>query len=491
MRSTFFGIQTGLRGLMAQQRALDTTGHNITNANTPGYSRQVTNLTTTSPYTMPSFNRPATAGQIGTGVTAEAVERMRSAFLDDQIRNESETLGYWAAQAETLIQVEGIFGEPSNSGLRNALDAFWKSMEDLSLHPESMPIRAIVRQRGVELADMIQHTYRQLSDTQKAVDQAITLKVDEINGIAQQIADLNDQISKAVGVGLRPNDLLDRRDLLITKLSKMVNISTFNGDNGSITVNIGGMSLVAGERAYKLTTVQNPLNNNLVDVRWVDFQDPSSPPDLLPVDVTNGELKGMLDVRDVKVAGLVTQLNDLATELITNVNAQHALGYDLNGNLGDGTVVGPPPSSLFFAGTDASDIAVAPLITADDAGLRLIAASSTATGVPGDGGNALRIAQLNQAKIMNGGTATYSEFLGAMVANLGVDSDQAQTMETNQTTLIDHLTKQSESIAGVSLDEEVANMVKFQHGYDAAARVITTMDEMIDVIINRMGVVGR
>ncbi len=483
MRSTFFGIQTGLRGLMAQQRALDTTGHNITNANTPGYSRQVTNLATTSPYTVPSFGRPAAAGQIGTGVTADAVERMRSAFLDDQIRNESETLGYWAAQSETLTQVEGILGEPSDTGLSNALDVFWKSMQDLSLHPESMPIRTIVRQRGVELADMIQHTYTQLNDTQKSVDQAITLKVDEINGIAQQIADLNDQISKAVGVGLQPNDLLDRRDLLVTKLSKMVNISTFNGENGAVTVNIGGISLVAGEQAHKLTTVPNALNGGLVDVRWADFQDPSSPPDLLPADVTNGELKGMLDVRDVKLAGYMSQLNDLAAGLITNVNAQHAgpAGFDLNGN----------PGGAFFAGTDASNIAVDPAIMAGDPGLRLIAASSSATGVPGDGSNALKIAQLNQAKIMNGGTATYSEFLGAMVSNLGVDSDQAKTMETNQTTLIDHLTKQSESIAGVSLDEEAANMIKFQHGYDAAARVITTMDEMLDVIINSMGVVGR
>ncbi|MCL4515590.1 MAG: flagellar hook-associated protein FlgK [Firmicutes bacterium] len=487
MRSTFFGIQTGLRGLMAQQRALDTTGHNIANANTPGYSRQVTNLTTTSPYTVPSFGRPAAAGQIGTGVAAEAVERMRSAFLDDQIRNESETLGYWAAQSETLTQVEGILGEPSNSGLRNALDAFWKSMQDLSLHPESMPIRAIVRQRGVELADMIQHTYAQLSDTQKSVDQAITLKVDEINGIARQIADLNDQISKAVGVGLQPNDLLDRRDLLVTKLSKMVNVSTFNGENGALTVNIGGISLVAGEQAHQLTTVPNAANNNLVDVQWADFTNPSPPPALLPADVTNGELKGMLDVRDVKLAGYMTNLNDLATGLIApgpaqSVNSRHQAGFDLTG----------APGGVFFtAGSNASNITVDAAILNGDPGLRLIAASSTAAGVPGDGSNALSIAQLNQAKLMNGGTATYSEFLGAMVSNLGVDSDQAKTMETNQTTLIDHLTKQSESIAGVSLDEEAANMMKFQHGYDAAARVITTMDEMIDVIINRMGVVGR
>ncbi|MDI3281485.1 MAG: flagellar hook-associated protein FlgK, partial [Bacillota bacterium] len=201
MRTTFFGLETARRALFAQQRALDLTGHNIANANTPGYSRQVARLEATDPFTMPSFLRPGIPGQIGTGMEIAAIERMRDAFLEGQIRYESQALGRWEVRRDQLSQVELIVNEPSDTGVRGALDAFWKALQDLSKNPENGATRAVVVQKAVALTNVLNHTYLQLEQLRAAVDEAVAVKVDRIDTLATQIAELNDKIARARAVG--------------------------------------------------------------------------------------------------------------------------------------------------------------------------------------------------------------------------------------------------------------------------------------------------
>lgn len=468
MRSTFFGLETARRGLFAFQQALDTTGHNISNANTPGYSRQVVRLSETTPFSPPSFSRPSMAGMIGTGVEVASIERMRDEFLDTEVRNESQSLGRWETRRDLLAEVELIYTEPSDSGIRSSLDAMWTSLQNLANHPEDGEARSVVKQTAAAFADTVRHTYDQLSELRKSIDQSISVKVDDINRIASQIANLNDQIMKANTAGLNANDFKDQRQLLIKDLSKLVNIGVTEGARGDVMVTVAGTPLVDLNQARSIEAVADPLNGNLVNLQWSDTGD--------PVYVSNGQLQGLLEMRDTVVVDYMSQLDSFASAIISQVNTQHGLGRDLSGN----------PGIAFFTGADASDITFNPALMANGS---LIAASQS--GQPGDGSNALAIANLNKQKLMGGGTLTFEEYFRATISQLGVESQDAEKRTENSDALIGHLETQAESVSGVSLDEEMTNMIKYQHGYNATARVITTMDEMIDTIINRMGTVGR
>ena len=467
MRSTFFGLEIGRRAIMAQRTALDVTSHNIANANTPGFSRQQAVLSTTTPYPVPAIQRGVGAGQLGTGVTVAEIKRIRDAFTDQQIRQEAQELGRWATRRDLLSQVELIFNEPSDWGIREAMDLFWQSLQGLSQHPEDMSYRAVVRQRAMVLADAFQDARRQLLVLRADVNLGAGVKVEEINAIAQQIASLNSQIGKIIAVGDVPNDLFDKRDLLLEQLAEVVNISVSERHQGMISVNVGGALLVEGTTAFAMVARPKVDNPELLEILWERNQQ--------PVLIESGILRGMLDFRDGDIPAYVAKLDHLASVLIEAINEVHQQGIDLSGDTGQ----------PFFLGTDAGTIAVNPWL--ED--LNRIAASRT--GEKGDGSNARAMAELKHELLFNDGTANPSEFFGALIAALGVDTQQSQVRARNQEILVAHLKDRQEMVAGVSLDEEMTNLIRFQHAYNAAARVITAMDEAVDTIINRMGLVGR
>jgi flagellar hook-associated protein 1 FlgK len=305
MRSAFFGIETARRGLFAFQQALDTTGHNISNANTPGYSRQVVRLSETTPFAPPSFNRPSMPGMLGTGVEVSSIDRMRDEFIDTELRNESQSLGRWETRRDLLAEVELIYTEPSDSGIRSALDAMWTSMQNLANHPEDGEARSVVKQTSAAFADTVRHTYDQLNALRKSLDESITVKVDDINRKASQIANLNDQIMKATTAGLNPNDFKDQRELLLKDLSKIVNIGVTEGTRGDVMVTIAGTPLVDLNQARSIEAVPDPLNGNLVNLQWSDTGD--------PVYVSNGQLQGLFEMRDTVVVDYINQLNKRCT----------------------------------------------------------------------------------------------------------------------------------------------------------------------------------
>lgn len=457
----FFGLEIARRALFANQHGMNITAHNIANANTPGYSRQRVVLGTTESYPAPYWNRPLTQGQLGTGVEVESIRRVRDNYFDSQIRRENQSLGYWEVKDNSLKQVESTFNEPSDAGILNIMGEFWNAWQQLSKNPESLSTRSTT----LEMARMLTTSFNQvdgkLTRLQDNLNEQVALKVDEINSVAQKISTLNQDILKVKAYGSEPNDLMDQRDLLIDQLSKLVDVQVRELETGVSLISINGMLLV-GDNSANLMKVQSS-SGTYYDVLWEISG--------LKVDLSGGELKGLIDARDTTVQGYRTSLDNVASALITNVNNLHQLGYGL-----DGTTTG----KNFFTGTKASDIDV----HSDVSDPKNVAASLS--GAPGDNSNALAIAQLKDALVVNG-TSTIDSTYRSVIANLGVESQESERMVSNGKIYYDLIENHRQSVSGVSLDEEASNMIKYQRAYEAAARITSVFDDMLDVLINRMG----
>jgi flagellar hook-associated protein 1 FlgK len=456
-----YGILNVARGaLLTQQKAIDVTGHNIANVNTPGYSRQRVNMETNTPI-------PFAPGQMGTGVNAVEIQRIYDRFLGVQISNENQNLGRWEAQKECIEKAEMILDETSGYGLSHAMSEFWNAWQDLANNPAGHAERTSLKSKSETLANTFNKIYSDLKQIQKDTDDSLKGTIQEINLIADQIADLNQQISQIEVTGQNANDLRDSRDLLLNELSSMIDINTSEGENGEINVSVsGGRPLVQGNSSWNLSTETN--GSGLQDIVWLDG---SGNPTNITDGISGGQLKGWVEARDASIPGYLSRLDDLVTTLISEVNTLHQSGFDLNSNSGE----------VFFAGTSAADIAVNSDIVND---VNRIAASGTAGGVPGDNSMAVAIAELQYALTMSGGTATFDDYYNSIVSDVGNDGQTASTHFDHQTSMVTQLNNYRESISGVSLDEEMINLIKFQHAYDAAAKLITTVDELLNTVIN-------
>lgn len=449
MIPSLMGLETALRGLMAQQAAIDTTAHNIANASTVGYSRQQAVLEPTPAYTDASVAGPTQAGQIGTGVDVQSYQRIRDSFIDLQLRAQTMRQGSAQAQADGLSQVEGTLNEPSDTGLSTLFSQFWAAWQDVSNAPENLATRQTLVQTADSLASGLNTLSSQLSTISDQTDQNVTLTLDNVNSIGTQIASLNAAIEETNTTGQSPNDLLDRRDVLVDQLAQLGNVAvSSDGSLGGIDVTIGGATLVSDRAAS--TLAESDLSS-----------------------LTSGKLAGLVALRDMTLPGYQDSLDAIASKLITTVNTQHKLGYDLDGNKGVD----------FFTGTGADDIAVNSSIMASP---RTIAASS-ASGDGGDSANALAIADLQQTAV--DGSTIDSDY-STLVTTIGSDSQRAQNDVDTTTALVNSLTDRRQSVSGVSLDEEMTNLVGFQRAYTAAARVMTAMDDMLDTLISKTGSVG-
>jgi len=446
--STFMGLETTLRGILAQQLALDVTGHNIANANTVGYSRQRASLVATDPYTVPGVTRPPQAGQLGTGVDVDQYERVRDAFIDIQLRAQTMLNGANQATQDGLQQVEQAFNEPSDSGLNSLLAKYWSAWQDVSNSPENLATRQALAAAASSLAGGFNQVSQQLSTLQSQTATNVTYTINDVNSIGTQIAALNDAIAKSTVTGDHPNDLLDQRDLLIDKLSELGNVALANGANGAVDVSIGGAALVTG--ATSATLAEASLTS-----------------------LTSGKLSALVRLRDTTIPGYQTQLNTIASTLISQTNTAHAAGFDLSGTAG----------GTFFTGTDAATIGVNSALVTNPA---LIAASGN--GQPGNAAAALAINTLRGTAVI--GSATIDQAYSQLVTRIGSDSQEAQRSLDTSSLLASTLQSKRDSVSGVSLDEEMTNLVRFQRGYQASARALSAMDDMLDTLITRTGRVG-
>jgi flagellar hook-associated protein 1 FlgK len=473
MTSAFFGLDLALRALQAQQMGIDVTSHNVANANTEGFSRQNVVITTTEPWAMPGMNRPATAGQLGTGAMATDVQRARDMFLDAQYRTELGTLKNSEARQDALEQVEVTLDEPQGVGLNNLLSEFYQSWNDLAADPSDLPVRTTVAQQSISLTDAFNRTAGQLVTIRTGLDGEIQSDITEINDITDQILQINSTVAQIEVNGQSANDFRDRRDALIDRLSELVNVTVNENADGSMNVMMGAQVLVNGATAIKtdLFAVPNAGNSNYVDITYGSGGPAAT--------LGTAEVSGKLTVRDTNIPNYQSQLDTIASNLITALNTIHATGFDLNG------VAGVP----FFTGTSAGTIQVNAAIVADP---KLIAASDTAGSI-GNNETILDIVRLQNslAPPLAVGTPTSDSAYNSLVAGLGTDNRTASNQTNTQQALVDLLDRRRQSLSGVSLDEEATNLVRYQRAYEAAARVMTTYDQMLDKLINSTGIVGR
>ena len=463
-------ISTSLQAVLTQSQVLEITQHNIANASTPGYRRQSAILTAAVPTSMSGSEFLNAAGQRGGGVTIAKVQRFNLEFFDGRFRTVSAETKNWEAQGEVLNQLEATLAETSEDGLLPKLDQFWAGWQALSSDPTNVSLRGVLLDDASSLATAFNRREAQINMLRSDQNQVIISQVDKVNSLADEVAKLNGEISHVLSIGEQPNDLMDKRDLALDQLSDLTGSVSFEQKNGEMVVSIGGQVLVVGHETIKLTTKPRPApDSNVVDVYWGGTQL------LVP---PSGKMKGILEVRDVILKEQLAGLNTLAGGIMTQVNDIHRNGYGLNNAHG----------LDFFKGTVGSEAGSIKVNSVLDAAS---IATSTKADEAGNNGAALQIVALKTFKGMLTGTATLNDFYNAQITDLAVTTQRAATNTYQHGLVAKALSDQRESVSGVSLDEEAANMAKAQKAYQAAARMLTTFDELLDLVINRMGLAGR
>ena len=447
MLSTFFGLNTALSGILAQQRSLDITAHNVANANTVGYSRQEATLVASPAFSYPSVSGSGITGQIGAGVTVEQYKRVRDMFVDVQLRAQTMRQGYYEATSNGLDQVELSLAEPGDTGLSALMTKFFDAWGDVSNAPENLATRQSLAQAATALTEGFHTLDNQLDVIGTQSGDQLTLDLNEINQIGSQIGDLNVRIANTVATGDAPNDLLDQRDVLVDRLAELGNVSVTTGALGAIDVNFAGAALVTGTTGTT-TVAESDLTS-----------------------LTSGKLAGLVALRDTTIPAYRATLDSIAASLVGQTNTFHAGGFDLAGTAG---------GAFFTAGgTTAATISLSSAIASNPA---LIAASG-ASGAPGNASVALQVAGLRD-------NATIGVAYRQLVTRVGSETQESHRSLSNAELLANALRDRRDGVSGVSLDEEMTNLTRYQRGFQASARALNAMDEMIDQLVNRTGRVG-
>ena len=622
MPSTFMGIEIGKRSLIGHSLGLNTIGHNLSNASVEGYSRQRIEMKATDPIYMPGLNRELRPGQIGQGMEVSRIERVRDMLLEGRIVAESAGEGYWTARDKYLLLLEQIYNEPTEFSVRSHLDRFWEAWQELSINPTEVAARQQVLQRGEALIDAVHSRYFRLKETRDMIEADVQATVTSVNELGREIAALNEQIVKIKALGDNPNDLMDRRDLLIGRLAELVDVTIGTQDPDEHVVYTGGRHLIQGRNFQELVAAPDPDNESYSRISWrVDGE---------ALQLRGGKLLGLVELRDLDTRQEIQKLDLLTVNFIDLVNDIHRRSYGLNGRTGieffseypfinnlagnydrngdgefdssyifritganvlepkeqvnlRGTLVLPGPRgevTLEYFPTDTVEDLVRRINTSgaeiaarldqagrltlkgvpaenpadpdfvirrvEDSGQFLVGyagmlqasgpegafdwqtadavlsltgqvqyavapqahpagwievnpalrrdplsvASSLEGGGEafGDGSAALAIANLRTEPVVLGATGSFDEYLAAAVTDIGLRGEIADRALRTQSLVLKELTDMRESLSGVNIDEELTQMIKYQHGYSAAARFITEVDRMIDTIINRMGV---
>jgi len=514
LRSTFHTLETSKRSLFTQQAAINTVGHNIANANTRGYSRQVVSMTAARPIEAYGLTRSTIPGQLGTGVEFTDIRRIRTSFLDDQYRNQNKLVGTYSIQADTLDKLEAIINEPSDSGIRTVLEQFWNAWSDLSKDPENVTGRKIVRESALALIDAFNSISRQLDDLSADLTTNIEVKATEINTIIGTIASLNTEIRRIEGLGDKANDLRDQRDLLVDDLSRIANVSVIESEAG-YTISIGGMIVVDGSTATPVTAqalvgayqngdLDSGEIHGMIVSRDVYVADYRRQLDSLANTLANGEIQVTIPAGSYIPPSVASTLNPPLTSPLANntvvtvkgINGLHQLGYTLEGGPADRFFTTSDGSTTFTAGNLRLNSAIEDDVNKIATSMRLDAGGAV---VRGNNTLALLMSELKDTRFTfdetstgNGVTsATLGSYYNALVGEIGVIANRMKRNMLNSQMQLDQVDANRQSVSGVSLDEEMSDLIRFQHAYNAAARLMTSFDEILNKLINGTGVVGR
>lgn len=464
-------LTTAMSGLMASQRSLDTTGHNIANVNTVGYSRQRVEFST----------NPAQFtgdGYIGQGVNVASVSRSYDQFITNQLTSstsafaETDTLSTLASQVDNITANEA-------TGLSPALKSFFNAVNGVANDPTSIPAREVMISTAGSLTQQFNGLSSQFEDLRKQTNNQMQTSVDDINSYAKTIATLNGQIvtdSSRTSNGQLPNDLLDQRDALVNKIAEKINVSTIQQPDGSLSVFIGqGQSLVLGSNAANLSLEASKTDSSRQNI-IMGGQDISK-------QISGGELSGALKFRDEVLDPAQQQLDFLAAGFVVEFNKMHKTGFDLKGAQGkDMFDFGDMPAPVSTAPIDAAkNIKVVTEFITDPS---LIAAADK-TGEPGNNKIALNLANLEKESVLfgDGSKATFNGAYSQLVAKVGSTTHSAKISNSAQEALLNQAKQTQENLAGVNLDEEAANLIKFQQSYQAAAKVIAIASSLFDTLM--------
>ena len=414
-------LNTAKSGMNVSQVAIQTTSHNISNINTPGYSRQRVNQSASSPYSMPGKNSNFGAGQIGTGAQIDDVTRIRNSFYDYQYRSESHQYGNTSVKYEYFKNIEGIFNEPSDTAISSSLNSFFNSWSELSKDPQSSGVKSVVIENGKYLSNSINSAFKRLESLEEGLDKQSEYIMDEVNSMLSQLDKLEKNIKIIQGSGKSPNDFLDKRDQLLDNLSFKLNI---NDKDVKATL----------KKAYDANgkVTLDDLTKSGVKI--------------------SGELEGTLSMKQ-EINKYKDGLKQLANTITSNVNK--AAGQEIF-KVKDGELISINPEML----QEPEKINV----TADIA---------------------LKVYELKSEKVnINGKDMTINTFYNSMIQNLGQSSAAVIRDESNQSKLLENIDSSRSSVSGVSLDEEMISLVQLQHTYSANAKVMSTIDSLLDVVVN-------
>lgn len=505
----FGGLYVSVSGLQSSKHSLNTVSHNISNANNPYYVRQSA-LHADNFYKRVGTNVHGNIQQ-GTGVHIGEIRQIRDGFLDIQLRRELPSFGYYLAKSETLADVEGVFNEITDSGMQKVMDDMWHNWDELSKDPGSLTKRALVHEAAVAFTDTVNHISNQLSDIQINMNKELTGKVEEVNSIIDRVADLNKaiKIGEAEGEHISMNDVRDERNALLDRLHQLLPVKTYEDEFGGVVIHLQGQDMVNGSYVNKPVLKQDI--SGFGQIYWKDK--PEDPINLGGM----GEIGGFIDVRDKSVAQYKDQVDIMVTTIASKVNQIHVRGK----GLGEGAKAGIPffvydgfkeadaddltdPNKLkeFNGKINASNIKINPAL----ADLNKIATSES--GKENDGSLAKEIFGLLESKDLFEDIdldkypslkekdlkledIRINEFYNKITTGLALERQEAINRTQAQGFLIKSIDEKRAGLSSVSLDEEMADMLKFQYAYTANSRVFNAIDEMIEIVVNRVGLVGR
>ena len=629
MTSTFMGLEIGKRGIHAHQQALATTGHNLNNIDAKGFSRQRVEFSAFDPIYLPGLNRAETPGQLGQGVIVERIERIRDQLLDKRIVAQSSEQGYWSIRDRYISEMEQMHLIPGINSVKSKMDSFWDAWQELSHHAADNEFRTAVVERGKTLVDGIHNHFNGLKRLQTQVDEDIQLTVKRVNDITSQVAALNGDIQRVKAQGDNPNDLMDRRDLLVDELASIIEVTVSQADPDEYMVHTAGNILIQGQIGRQFDMRKDIDTEGYAHIFWRDTN--------REIVFEKGSLGALMELRDSTIEFEIQNLDnmtmnftDLVNEIhrnayggnkttgnnffseypfVTNVNGNYDRSgdgifdssyiYRINGqNKLDGQAHPGLEGVITLAGSDrqieipyySTDTVIDIISRINNSGSEIVArlnrdgslslkgtpsdlvdgqrinpdfvirhvedsghfltgyagilnesgaegaftwtvanavenlrgtaenyalapvahpsgwievnpalkkdVTSVAAGFgyngnpanPGNGDAAAAIASIRNTQVMVGRLATFDDYFADSVGRIALLGEQAGRQLETQDRIMKDLHDRRQSISGVNIDEELANMIRYQHGYNAAARFITTVNSMLDTLINRMGV---
>lgn len=466
-------LQTGRSGMMSSKAGISTTGHNISNASNPEFSRQRVSVKAEASQQMAAQGGP----YIGQGAKLSKISRVNDGYLERQVREGGRDVAHYEEKQTTLNQIEDVFNEMNGEGLNRLVTRFFNEFRKLSNEPSSEAIRQSVREASAAMVNDFHRLRKELESTRVHIDSRIEGGMRELNQMAKEMRDLNMRIHLSEIQGNEPNDLLDRRDEIAKKMMTYFDLATHKDDQGMMTIDVKGVGpLVTGPNVEEYHIARSPADPDTGKPEGA-LQITRSPfsHDNIASQFKGGKLGAMIEARDKHIGSLLERLDELAYSVTQSVNEIHKQGVTRDGGIGVD----------FFKPVDqvarAAEMVGLSSAIQDSAGNIATAVTPDA---PGDNRLALAIANLQNARIMKDGKVGFDDFYNSMVADVGVAS-QRNTEALNQSkTILGQLNKVRESVSGVSIDEETTNLMQYQQQFNASARVIKVADEMLDTVLS-------